>query len=166
MFEVSDEETVEGVAALSEEPAADAEDVVDSVIEKMCTIENHFWSESIKRIHPETLYVGPHTGEEGDKTAEKIGVPGAWDIGRRENGLWTGAVFVEKSEFAGQSIIDDDGRAAIHAAICQHGTLKGARIRSKSKPTDSRGAVEWCSRSPQWCEECAKIVPLDNQEEE
>ena len=40
MFEVSDEETVEGVAALSEEPAADAEDVVDSVVEKMAGIED------------------------------------------------------------------------------------------------------------------------------
>jgi len=40
MFEVSDEETVEGVAALSEEPAVDAEDVVDSVVEKMAGIED------------------------------------------------------------------------------------------------------------------------------
>ena len=40
MFEVSDEETVEGVAALSEEPAVDAEDVVDSVVEKMASIED------------------------------------------------------------------------------------------------------------------------------
>jgi len=40
MFEVSDEETEEGIAALSEEPAVDAEDVVDSVVEKMASIED------------------------------------------------------------------------------------------------------------------------------
>ena len=39
MFEVSDEDTVEAMDSLSEEPAADAEDVVDSVVEKMAGIE-------------------------------------------------------------------------------------------------------------------------------
>ena len=153
VIEASDEEAEQLVAA-TEEPEGDAEGVVDSVVDMMAGIEsNSFWSEATKQPH------GPHEGEEGILHAQSIGVLGAWTLKHRQGGsILVGAIFLEASDYSDKELLGEKGNEAKHAAVCDHGTFKGASTRDE--------AISFCKTSPTWCEECSKFASTNIQEEE
>ena len=156
VFDASDEETVDELAAITEEaqPETDAEGVVDSVVDMMAEIEsNSFWSEATKQPH------GSHEGEEGILHAQSIGVPGAWTLKHRQGGsILVGGIFLETSDYSDKELLDEKGNEAKHAAVCDHGTFKGASTRVE--------AISFCRTSPTWCDECSKFASTTIQEEE
>ncbi len=154
VFEVSDEEADEELSAVPEEPKADAEGVVDSVVDMIAGIEsNSFWSGATKQAH------GAHTGEEGILKAQSIGVPGAWTLKhRQEDSILVGGIFVEASDYSDKELLDEKGNKAKHAAVCDHGTFQGASTRKET--------ISFCKTSPSWCDKCSKLASTTIQEEE
>jgi len=102
----------------------------------------NYWNECKK-------HTGAHMGREGVKTAEQIGVKGAWTLKSRGRAkILVGCVFRPESEWAEKSIKDEKGsRVAEHLAVCEHKVAVGASTR--------RVAIDRAKVSDKWCDKCS-----------
>jgi len=106
--------------------------------------DENYWNECERTT-------GAHRGKAGEKTAKTIGRPGAWTLKARCGGeLLVGCCLRAKSDFNESSAIDHEGRPALHVAVCEHQTVKGASSRSR--------AIKQARKPAEWCDLCSAAI--------